>query len=56
MNKELESMRIFLRAIRAICKNQRTCDECIFIDKCRECNFCPAGWDNIDELKSEVTE
>lgn len=51
MNKELESMRIFLRAIKAICENQRTCDECLFRGMCPD--IIPGEWDNLEKLKLE---
>lgn len=49
MNKELESMRIFLRAIKSICINQKTCDECLFNGICPE--IIPVRWDNLEKLK-----
>lgn len=52
MNKELESMKVFLRAIKAICENMKSCDECLFRGMCPA--IIPAGWYNIDELKLEV--
>lgn len=52
MNKELESMKVFLRAIKAVCENQRSCDGCLIRHICPE--VIPVSWGNIEKLKLEV--
>ena len=49
MNKELESMRNFLKAIKDICENQRICDGCLLKKICPE--IIPDRWDNLEKLK-----